>query len=83
VEIFFDQVTRELDTLSQEALVGFFVVQIGLENLAAEQIVEALEALVGQDADFVRKVLFQFEDLRSFDGLVAFVLFSALAGGRS
>ena len=41
---------------------------------------EALQALVGQDADFVSQVLFQLENLRGFDGLVAFVLFSALAG---
>src|SRR5262249_463933 len=77
---FFNQVTRQLDALVQEALVGLFVVQVRLENLAAEQIAEALEALVGQDADFVREVLFQLEDLRSLDGLVAFVFFSALAG---
>src|SRR6266851_4050777 len=54
--------------------------QVGLEDLAAEEIREALEALVGQNADFVRKVLLQLEDLRGFNGLVALVLFSALAG---
>src|SRR5204863_8450882 len=31
-------------------------------------------------ADFVGEVLFQFENLRGFDGLVALVFFSALAG---
>src|SRR5229473_3446586 len=54
--------------------------QVRLEDLAAEEIREALEALVGQNADFVRKVLLQLEDLRGFNGLVALVLFSALAG---
>src|SRR5467141_3013600 len=54
--------------------------QVGLEDLAAEEIREALEALVGQNADFVRKVRLQLEDLRGFNGLVALVLFSALAG---
>src|SRR5216684_7849722 len=54
--------------------------QVGLQDLVAEEIREALEALVGQNADFVRKVLLQLEDLRGFNGLVALVLFSALAG---
>src|SRR5882672_6691875 len=76
----FDQVAGEFDALGQQALVGLFVVQVGLENLAAQQIAQALQALVGEDADFVRKVPFELEDLRSFDGLVALVLFSALAG---
>ena len=40
---------------------------------------EALQALVGEDADFVGEVLLQLEHLRGFDGLVAFVLFRALA----
>ena len=51
-----------------------------MQDLAAQQIVQSLQALVGQDADFVRQVLFQLEDLRGFDGLVPLVLFSALAG---
>src|SRR6266851_3074727 len=54
--------------------------QVGLQDLVAEEIRQALEALVGQNADFVRKVLLQLEDLRGFNGLVALVLFSALAG---
>src|SRR5208283_4111629 len=57
-----------------------FVVQVGLQNLAAQQIAEALEALIGEDADFVGEVLFKFEDLRGFDGLVALVLLATLAG---
>src|SRR5262249_47296093 len=60
---FLDQITCKFNALGQEALVGLFVVQVGLKDLAAEQIAEALEALVGQDADFVREVLFELEDL--------------------
>ena len=41
---------------------------------------QALEALVGENADFVGEVAFQLEDLRGFDGLVALVFFSTLAG---
>src|SRR6185295_17416162 len=76
----FDHFARQLDALGQQALVGLLVVQIRLQNLAAQQIVQSLEPLVGQDADFVRQVLFQLEDLRGFDGLVPLVLFAALAG---
>src|SRR5258707_14957824 len=54
--------------------------QVSVENLAAEKIVKALEALIGEDADFIGQVLFQLEDLGSFDSLVALVFFSALAG---
>src|SRR5258707_10422952 len=53
--------------------------QVSVENLAAEKIVKALEALIREDADFIGQVLFQLEDLRGFDGLVALVFFSALA----
>src|SRR6266478_5714443 len=60
----FDQQARKFDALGQQALVGLFVVQVGLENLAAQQIAQALQALVGEDADFVRKVPFELEDLR-------------------
>src|SRR5258708_6261148 len=63
-----------------DALVGVFVVQAGLENCVAEKIREALEALIREDADFVGEVLLQLEDLRGFDGFVAFVLFPSLAG---
>ena len=66
--------------LVEQALVGLFVVQVGLQNLAAQQIGQALQALIREDADFVGQVLFQLEHLRGFDGLVAFVFFSALAG---
>jgi len=55
-------------------------VQVGLKNLAAEEVVEALEALIREDADFVGEVLLQLKNLRGFDGLVALVLLPALAG---
>src|SRR6266478_214665 len=77
---FFDNLARQLDALGQQALVGLLVVQVGLENLAAEQIVQALEPLIREDADFVGEVFLQLENLRGFDGLVALVFFSALAG---
>jgi hypothetical protein len=56
-------------------------VQVGLQNLAAEKVAQALEALVREDADFVREVLLQLEDLRSFDGFVALVFFP-MPGGQ-
>src|SRR5712664_1025935 len=77
---FFDNLARQLGALGQQALVGLLVVQVGLKNLAAEQIVQALEALIREDADFVGEVFLQLENLRGFDGLVALVFFSALAG---
>src|SRR5258708_23315730 len=76
----FDQLAGQLSALDEQALVGLFVVQVGLKNFSAQQIGKALEALIGEDADFVGQVLFQLEDLGSFDSLVAFVFFSALAG---
>src|ERR1700686_3607318 len=48
---FLDDLAREFDALGQQPLVGLFVVQVGLEDLAAEQIREALEALIREDAD--------------------------------
>src|SRR6202166_2759265 len=75
----FDDFPGKLNALGQQALVGLFVVQVSLQNLVAEQIGQALETLVGQDADFVGEVLFEFKDLRGFDGLVPLVFFSALA----
>src|SRR6266849_1808457 len=77
---FFDNLARQLGAFGQQAFVGLLVVQVGLENLAAEQIVQALEALIREDADFVGEVFLKFENLRGFDGLVALVFFSALAG---
>src|SRR5216684_4217636 len=77
---FFDDLARQLGAFGQQSLVGLLVVQVGLKNLAAEQIVQALEVLIREDADFVGEVFLQLENLRGFDGLVALVLFSALAG---
>ena len=76
---FFQDVARQLGALGQQALVGALVVQVGHQLLAAQQVVEALQALVGENADFVGEVLFEFCDVRRFDGLVALVLFRALA----
>ena len=53
--------------------------QVGDKRLAAEQRGEALQALVGENADFIGEVLFELEDLRRFDGLVALVFFRSLA----
>ena len=47
--------------------------------MSAEQVVQALQTLVGQNADFVGEVLFEFCNLRALDGLVAFVLLRAFA----
>src|SRR5258708_1195840 len=77
---FLDDVARQFHALGQQAFVGLLVVQVGLENLAAEEIRQALEALVGQNTDFVGEVFLQLEHLRGFDGFVPLVLFSALAG---
>src|SRR5260370_14728728 len=76
----FDDLARELDALGQQPLVGLLVMQVGLENFTAEKIRDALEALIGEHADFVGEVLLQLEDLRGLNGLVALVFFSALAG---
>src|SRR5713101_5901757 len=53
----FDDFARQLNALGQQALVGLLVVQVGLENFATEKIVEALEPLVREDADFIGEVL--------------------------
>src|SRR5580704_3008835 len=74
-----DDVAGQFDALGEKALVGLFVVQIGLENFPAEQIREALEALIREDADFIGKVFLELEDLIGFDGLVALVFFAAHA----
>src|SRR5258708_1098164 len=76
----FDQLAGQLSALDEQALVGLFVVQVGLKNFSAQQIGKALEPLVSEDADFVGQVLFQLQALASFNCLVPFVFFSALAG---
>src|SRR5487761_1138167 len=76
---FFENVTRQLRALGEQALIGALVMQVGDEGLAAEQGAQALQALVGENADFVGEVLFELEDLCGLDGLVALILFRALA----
>src|SRR5277367_4878872 len=75
----FENVARQLRALDQQLLVGALVVQVGRQRLAAQQIIQALQAFVGQNADFIAQVLFELGDLRGFDRLVAFVLLRALA----
>ena len=65
--------------LGQKALVGALVVQVGLHFLAAQHVFQTLQALVGQNSDFVRKVLLELRDLLFFDRLRALVLFLTLA----
>src|SRR5690348_12843712 len=75
----FQNLTRQIRALREQALVGALVVQVGHERLAAQQSSEALQALISENADFVRKVLLKLEDLRCFNGLMTFVLLRALA----
>ena len=53
--------------------------QVGDELLAAEQVVQALQALVGENANLIGEVLFELGYLRGFDGLVTLVLLRAFA----
>src|SRR5580692_3044879 len=76
----FDRVAIENRVLGEQALVCALVVQVGLHNLAAQDVVQPLEALVGQNSDFVRKVPFELANLRGFDGFRAFVFLLTLAG---
>src|SRR6266852_1024867 len=75
-----DGVAIEYRVLGQQALVGALVVQIGLDFLAAQNVFQALQALVRQNPDFIRKVLFQFRNLCRFDRLGALVFLLSLAG---
>jgi len=79
VEIFFDQFTRKLGTLGQQALVGLFIGKSACRILPPSKSERPLEALVGQNADFIGQVALEFENLRGFNGLVALVFFSTLA----
>ena len=74
-----DGVAVENLALGQKTLVGALVVQVSLHFLAAQNRFQTLQALVGQNSDFVRKVLFQLRDLLAFNRLGALVLFLALA----
>ena len=62
-----------IGALGEQALVGALVVQVGLHFLPPQDVFQALQALVGENADFVRQVLLQLGDLRGFDGLGALV----------
>src|SRR5271154_387509 len=53
--------------------------QVGRQRLTTEQVVQALQAFVGQNADFIAQVLLKLGNLRGFDRLVAFVLLRAFA----
>src|SRR6185369_3052270 len=75
-----DRVAIKNRVLGQQALVGALVVQIGLHFLAAQNVLQTLQALVGQNPYLVRKVLFQLRDLRAFDELGALILLLAFAG---
>src|SRR5208282_4719185 len=74
-----ENVARQLAALGQQTLVGALVVQVGGQRLSAQQVVQALQSFVGENADFIGQVLFEFRHLRGFDGLVAFVLLRTLA----
>ena len=65
--------------LGQQALVGPLVVQVGQHFLAAQNAVQALQTLVGQNADLVAQVLFELGDVLALDQLGALVLLLALA----
>ena len=79
VEIFSRMSRVEFRALGEQALVGALIVQVGVQLLTAEQIVQPLQALVGENADFVAEVLFELRHVRRFDGLVTLVLLRALA----
>src|SRR6202521_1584633 len=75
----FDLVAIEDVALRQKPLVGALVVQIGLHFLAPQQAFQTLQALIDQNSDLVRKVLFELRDLVAFNRLGALVLLLALA----
>ena len=53
--------------------------QVGHQLLAAEQVVQALQPLVGENADLIGEVLFELRHVSRFDRLVTLVLLRALA----
>jgi len=55
-------------------------VQVGLHHFAAQDVVQPLEALVGKNSDFVRKVPFEFAICAASMGFGAFVFFLTFAG---
>ena len=75
----FDHVARQVGALGEQLLVGLFVVQVGQDFLAFQQIGEALGALVVQNALFVFEVAVQ-PLFRAFENqLGALVQLRALA----
>ena len=68
-----------IDALGDQLLVGLFVVQVGQDFTAFEQIAQTLGALVVQNALFVFEVAVQPLFLRSLDRLGALVQLRALA----
>src|SRR6202034_3771902 len=66
--------------LHDQALVGALVVEVSQHFLAAQNRFQTLQALVGQDSDFVSQVLFELRNLLAFDQLGALVLLLPLAG---
>src|SRR5208282_1526463 len=75
-----DGVAIENRVLGEQTLVGAFVVQIGLHDFAAQDVVQPLQTLVGQNSDFIRKVPLELANLRSLDCFGAFVFLLTFAG---
>ncbi len=74
-----DHVAVEHFALVEQLLVGALVVQVGEHFLLAENGLEALEPLVGENADFVGEIALQLLDHFLLDLLGALVLLLALA----
>src|SRR5882724_2543453 len=67
-------------SLGQKAFVGALVMQVSLDFFISQDGLKTLQALIGQDSDFVSQVLLQPLNLRRFNGLCAFVFFLSFAG---
>ncbi len=65
--------------LVSRRLLVFSSCRSAISVLLIQQRAEALESLVGEDADFIGQVLLQAEHLGGLDGLVPLVFFRALA----
>ena len=74
-----DGVAVQNRALGDQALVGALVVQVGEHFLAAQNRFQALQALVGQNADLVAEILFEFCHVLGLDQLGALILLLALA----
>ena len=75
-----DGVAVEDVALVEQLLVGALVVQVGENFLRAQDAFEALETLVGENADLVGEVTLELLDLLLLDLLGALVLLLTLAG---